>query len=179
MPKCGRGHCLLWLPRPSLSYFQFQHFRRLALHADSVPTQILSSSSRINGTSTTTLIRVLPLLLEKFMPLPNAASWISMLRTIAYLFGGQLFQPVKTCSSISTVILPIISRPFIHCLSAIRSLHIKEGLPSPLVGCLRLQRVFRRIKRHQGSNKRQCEPITIELMYIIFQSFSDYSHTML
>ena len=98
-----------------------------------------------------------------------------------YLFGGQLFQPVKKCSSISAVILPIISRPFIHCLSAIRSLHIKEGLPSPLVGCLRLQRVFRRIKRHQGSNKGQCEPITIELMYIIFQSlnFSDYSHTML
>ena len=117
------------------------------------------------------------------MPLPNAASWISMLRTIAYLFWGQLFQPVKTCSSISAVILPIISPPFIHCLSTIRSLHIKEGLPSPslLVGCLRLQRVFWGIKRHQGSNKRQCQPITIELMCIIFQSlnFSDYSHTML
>ena len=115
------------------------------------------------------------------MPLPNAASWISMLRTTAFLFWGQLFQPVKTCSSISAVILPIISPPFIHCLSAIRSLHIKEGLPSPLVGCLRLQRVFQGIKRHQGSNKRRCHPIAIELMYIIFRSlnFSDYSHTML
>ena len=66
-------------------------------------------------------------------------------------------------------------------LSAIRSLHIEEGHPSPLVGCLRLQRVLRGIKRHQGSNKRQRQPITIELMHIIFQSlnFSDYNHTML
>ena len=36
-------------------------------------------------------------------------------------------------------------------LSAIRSLHIEEGLPSPQVGCLRLQRVLWGIKRHQGS----------------------------
>ena len=66
-------------------------------------------------------------------------------------------------------------------LSAIRSLHIEEGHPSPLVGCLRLQRVLRGIKRHQGSNRRQRQPITIELMHIIFQSlnFSDYDHTML
>ena len=66
-------------------------------------------------------------------------------------------------------------------LSAIRSLHVEEGLPSPLVGCLRLQRVLRGIKHHQGSNKRQRQPITIELMHIIFQSlnFSDNNHTML
>ena len=66
-------------------------------------------------------------------------------------------------------------------LSAITSLHIQEGHPSPLVGCLRLQRVLRGIKRHQGSNRRQRQPITIELMHIIFQSlnFSDYNHTML
>ena len=37
-------------------------------------------------------------------------------------------------------------------LSAIRSLHIEEGLPSLLVGCLRLQRVLWGIKRHQGVN---------------------------
>ena len=37
------------------------------------------------------------------------------------------------------------------------------------------------IKRHEGSNRRQHQPITIELMHIIFQSlnFSDYNHTML
>ena len=66
-------------------------------------------------------------------------------------------------------------------LSAIRSLHIEEGHPSPLVDCLRLQRVLRGIKRHQGSTRRQRQPITIELMHIIFQSlnFSDYNHTML
>ena len=66
-------------------------------------------------------------------------------------------------------------------LSAIRSLHIEDGHPSPLVGCLRLQRVLRGIKRHQGSNRRQRQPITIELMHIIFQSlnFSDYNHCLL
>ena len=65
-------------------------------------------------------------------------------------------------------------------LSAIRSLHVEEGHPSPLVGCLWLQRVLRGVKRHQGSNRRQRQPITIQLMHI-FQSlnFSDYNHTML
>ena len=66
-------------------------------------------------------------------------------------------------------------------LLAIRSRHIEEGHPSPLDGCLRLQRVLRAIKRHPGSNRRQRQRITIELMHIIFQSlnFSDYNHTML
>ena len=66
-------------------------------------------------------------------------------------------------------------------LSAIWSLHIEEGLPSPLVGCLHLQRVLWGVKRHQGSTKRQRQPFTIKLMHIIFQSlnFSDFNHTML
>ena len=53
-------------------------------------------------------------------------------------------------------------------LSAIRSLQIEEGHPSLLDGCLRLQRVLRAIKRHPGSNRRQRQRITIELMHIIF-----------
>ena len=66
-------------------------------------------------------------------------------------------------------------------LSVIWSLHVEEGLPSPLVGCLRLQHVLQGIKCHQRSNKRQRQPITTELMHIIFQSlnFSDHNHTML
>ena len=65
-------------------------------------------------------------------------------------------------------------------LSAIRLLHIDEGLPSPLVGCLQLH-VLWGIKCHQGSNRRQRKPITMKLMHIIFSSlnFSDYNHTML
>ena len=51
---------------------------------------------QINATST--WLRVFPLLLGKFMPLSNTISWISLFRTIAYL--DQLFQPVKTCSSL-------------------------------------------------------------------------------
>ena len=47
---------------------------------------------------------------------PKAASWISVLRTIACLLRDQLFQPVKTCSSVSTVILLILStiHPSLH-----------------------------------------------------------------
>ena len=98
----------------SLSHFQLQRFRQLASHADSIPTQIpqqllsdLEIRSEINASYT--WLRVLPLLLGKFVLLPNAASWISVLRKIAFLLRDQLFQPVKTCSSISAVILPILS----------------------------------------------------------------------
>ena len=65
-------------------------------------------------------------------------------------------------------------------LSAIQSLHVVEGLPSPLVGCLQLQHELRGIKHYQGSNKHQCQPITIELMHNIPQSlhFSDYNHRL-
>ena len=51
---------------------------------------------QINATST--WLRVFPLLLGKFMPLSNTISSISVFRTIAYL--DELFQPVKTCSSL-------------------------------------------------------------------------------
>ena len=98
----------------SPSHFQFQPFRRLASHADSIPTQIpqqllsdLELCCQINASST--WLRVLPLLLGKFVLLPNASSWISVLRKIAFLLRDQLFQPVKTYSSVSAVTLPILS----------------------------------------------------------------------
>ena len=97
----------------SLSRFQFQRFRQLAPLADSIPTQIpqqllsdLDLRCQINTTSI--WLRVLPPPLGKSMLLPNAASWFSVLRTIAYLLRDQLFQPVKTCSSVSAVILLIL-----------------------------------------------------------------------
>ena len=79
-----------------LSHFQFQHFHHLAPHTDSILTQIPQQL-------------VSDFLPGKFMLLPNATSWISVLRTIAYLLRDQLFQPVKMCSSISAVLLPILS----------------------------------------------------------------------
>ena len=45
-------------------------------------------------------------------------------------------------------------------LSAIRSLHIDQGFPDPLVNCLQLQCPLRGIKRHQGSTLTQCQPVT-------------------
>ena len=96
-----------------------------------------------------------------------------MIRTIAYL--DQLFQPVKTCLS---VLLPSCrgSPAFTY-----KGLLFSNLVPSLLVGCLQLQRVLRGIKRHQGSDERHRQPITIELMHIIFQSLnlSDYNHKKL
>lgn len=55
-------------------------------------------------------------------------------------------------------------------LSAVRSLHIDEGFPDPLLNCLRLQRVVRGIKRAQGSSSYSRLPITDGLMMVIFKS---------
>ena len=45
-------------------------------------------------------------------------------------------------------------------LSAVRSLHIDNGLPDPLINCLQLQRLLRGIKRVQGSSTSKRLPIT-------------------
>ena len=55
-------------------------------------------------------------------------------------------------------------------LSAVRSLHIEEGFPDPLVNCLRLQRVVRGIKRTQGCSQVQRLPITDDILLNIFNS---------
>ena len=124
----------------SLSHFQFQRFCRLALHVDSIPNQIpqqhlshLKLCCHINATST--WLRVLALLLGKFMLLPNTASWIAVLRTVAYLLWDQLFQPVliRFCCHLADTLYYSSIKVY---LSAIRSLHIEEGLPSLLADCL-------------------------------------------
>ena len=55
-------------------------------------------------------------------------------------------------------------------LSVVRSLHIEESFPDPLVNCLRLRRVVRGIKRTQGSSQVQRLPITDDILMIIFNS---------
>ena len=55
-------------------------------------------------------------------------------------------------------------------LSAVRSLHIDYGYPDPLSNCLQLQRLLRGIKRHQGSNLPQRQPVTADLMGVLHQS---------
>ena len=66
-------------------------------------------------------------------------------------------------------------------LSAIRSLHIDQGFPDPLVNCLQLQRLLRGIKRHQGSSLPQRQPVTADLMRIIQRSLDAHNseHIML
>ena len=66
-------------------------------------------------------------------------------------------------------------------LSAIRSLHIDQGFPDPLVNCLQLQRLLRGIKRHQGSSLPQRQPVTADLMRIIQHSLDAHNseHIML
>ena len=55
-------------------------------------------------------------------------------------------------------------------LSAVRSLHIDQGFPDPLVNCLRLQRVLRGVKRTQGDASSQRLPITDDVMVVIFKA---------
>ena len=55
-------------------------------------------------------------------------------------------------------------------LSAVRSLHIDYGYPDPLTDCLQLQRLLRGIKRHQGSNPPQRQPVTADLLAIVRKS---------
>ena len=66
-------------------------------------------------------------------------------------------------------------------LSAVRSLHIDNGLPDPLVNCLQLQCLLRGIKRVQGSANPLRLPITIELLRVIQQSLDmkNSDHVML
>ena len=61
------------------------------------------------------------------------------------------------------------------------SLHIDQGFPDPSVNCLQLQRLFRGIKRHQGSSLPQHQPLTAYLMRIIQRSLDTHNseHIML
>ena len=55
-------------------------------------------------------------------------------------------------------------------LSAVHSVHIDYGFPDPLTNCLQLQRPLQGIKRHQGSNLPQRQPVTADLMTVLHQS---------
>ena len=55
-------------------------------------------------------------------------------------------------------------------LSAVRSLHIDQGFPDPLVDCLGLQRVLRGIKRTQGDADSLRLPVTDDVMVAIFRA---------
>ena len=61
-------------------------------------------------------------------------------------------------------------------LSAVRSLHIEQGFPDPLLNCLRLRQVMRGIKCSQGSSEAHRLPVTDSIMLIIWQSLDVSSH---
>jgi len=65
-------------------------------------------------------------------------------------------------------------------LSAVRSLHIQEGFPDPLVNCLCLERVIQGIKWIQGSPEAQHLPIMNDILMIILRSLdlSIFDHCM-
>jgi hypothetical protein len=52
-------------------------------------------------------------------------------------------------------------------LSAVRALHIEHGYLDPLVGCLRLQRVVKGIKRCKGSSQNKRLPIAPDIFSAI------------
>jgi hypothetical protein len=65
-------------------------------------------------------------------------------------------------------------------LSAVRALHIEQGFPDPLSGCLRLQRVLKGIKRRQGSSSDKRLPITPAIFRAIYShlDLSQYDDVM-
>ena len=66
-------------------------------------------------------------------------------------------------------------------LSTVRSLHMDNGLPDPLVDCLQLQRLLRGIKHVQGSSPLSRPLITVDLLQIIQRSLDlkVYDHVVL
>ena len=67
-------------------------------------------------------------------------------------------------------------------LSAVCSLHIDYSFPDPLTNyCLQLQHLLRGIKRHQGSNLLQRQPVTADLMSVLHQllDFNNPDNVML
>ena len=66
-------------------------------------------------------------------------------------------------------------------LSAVHSLHIDYGFPDPLINCLQLQHLLRRIKRYHGSNLPQHQPVTVDPMSVLHQSldFNNPDNVML
>lgn len=65
-------------------------------------------------------------------------------------------------------------------LSAVRALHIEQGLRDPLLDCPRLQRVVRGVKRVQGSARRERLPVTDKIMLVIRNSLdlATFDHCM-
>ncbi len=66
-------------------------------------------------------------------------------------------------------------------LSAVRSLHIDQGLPDPLVNCLQLQRLLQGIKRAQGASPTKRLLVTIDILKVIHGSLdlTSRDHVML
>jgi hypothetical protein len=64
--------------------------------------------------------------------------------------------------------------------SAVRALHIEQGFPDPLSGCLRLQRVLKGIKRCQGSSSEKRLPVTPAILRAIYShlDLSQYDDVM-
>ena len=55
-------------------------------------------------------------------------------------------------------------------LLAVHSLHFDYGYPDPLSNCLQLKPFLREIKENQGSNLPQHQPVTADLMAVLWQS---------
>ena len=90
-------------------------------------------------------------------------------------------QPVSSPSCICHNVGSLNHSSIKVCLSAVRSLHIDNGLADPLLNCLQLQRLLRVIKQVQGSPTPKRLPITIDVLQVIKRSLdlSSQDHIML
>ena len=95
-----------------------------------------------------------------------------------YLQLGKINQSGSPCSTnkwmlclFATLLANTVQHSTIKVyLSAVRSLHIEQGFTYPLVDCLQLQQVLRRIKRTQGDTSSLRLPVTDDLIMVIFRA---------
>ena len=157
----------------SLPRFDFQRFRCLApqaaLRATPVPPSLQAQLPVVwlkNADSSWQMVWPRPL--DRFIPLTQRQFLDFATRT--YL-SVRIGLPCRPAMPFCTNLADRLHHPSIKVyLSAVRSFHIDYCFSDKLSTCLQLQRLLHRIERHQGSNLTQRQPLTADLMSVLYRS---------
>ena len=172
----------------ALSRFQFQRFRHLAPQAEQSPMTVPPCSA--GGVARHVTERCQFFLYQGLAPstrrvyLSAQRRYFDFCRQDGQLSSDGALLPAdeQSLMRFASFLADSLHHSSIKVyLSAVRSLHIDNGLPDPLINCLQLQRLLRGIKRVQGSSTAKCLPITIDLLKVIQRSLdlNSCDHVML